>query len=192
MKLRPSLAVALAVLVGGGLALAANPSIDAHPDTVEQWARSVLAHVWPGASRVALQGAQAVARGETYYGKGWKNACKGSHNWGAVQSTDATGCAATDTHPDANGGSTPYAARFRVYATDDDGAADFLRILLRGDVPAALEAGDAHAIAAAMHANGYYEGFGATVADRIQNYANAIAKNARAVASGNAEPLLVS
>lgn len=189
---------ALGVLGVGLVALAASASSapPGKPDAVEQWARGVLRRVWPAstlpASPTALQAAQAVARGETYYGRGWKNACTGSRNWGALQSTDGTGCAATDTHPTASGASVPYAARFRVYDTDDAGAADFLRVLLRGGVSAALAAGDAQAIAAAMHANGYFEGFGATVEDRIRNYASAIAKNARAVAAGNAEPLVVT
>jgi len=124
----------------------------------------------------------AVALLETQFGSGWKGAGAGSHNQGAVQCGKGwTGArfVYTDTHPNADGTSTGYSACFRSYATDQDGWDDLARVLYLGrriGVAAAARRGDWPAVSREMHATGYYEGFGATVEDRIANHARAMAR----------------
>lgn len=159
----------------------------------DAWARGILQSVWPGQTRQAYQAVQAVSRGEGYYGRGWSGDCVGSNNWGAVQvPCSQGGCQYTDTHPTASGGSIAYAACFAVDPTPELGAQRFLHAMLKPPVLAVINSGDAHAIAAAMYQGHYYEGFGSTVEQRIGHYADAILKNAKAIAANNNEPLLLT
>ena len=102
----------------------------------------------------------AVAALETGFGsgKGWKDPdpaelAAGSNNWGAVQtssSVEGQYFTATDHHKDG----TAYRARFRVYPTAQDGAADYLRILKR---TGALSQTSVRAFAYQMHKGHYFE-----------------------------------
>ena len=169
-----------------------------------------------------LQLVQAVSRGEGGYGLASYalldiepgpnyGAVIGSstqtNNWGATQAGSppcdpATSFMATDTSPNRKTAENPkgyYNACFRRNPTPEAGCASFLKILLVGSsshprqgVREAVRTGSADEVARAMHASGYYEGFGATVEDRITNYANAIAKNAERIAVNLGEPLLVT
>jgi hypothetical protein len=104
------------------------------------------------------QFAQAVALGESSYGRGWKEPGVGSFNWGAVQAgrppcNPATSFGYGDTHADGEG----YAACFRKYASDVDGAADFIRIMYKPNVLAAANDGNISGVSAGMRANRYFE-----------------------------------
>ncbi len=147
-----------------------------------------------------LQTALAIARHET--GWGAYKPFGGSHNWGAVQccKPDASGqCPpgsflAKDSSPTDAGGSVPYAICFKSYPDDEAGARHFLEILAvkRPAVRRALPTGSAVRVAEAMYDSHYFEGFGKTREARIQGYATAVERNARAVASALGEPLLVT
>lgn len=115
----------------------------------------------------ALQIAQGVSRGESYYGQAtYKNLADGTsqtgtNNWtaqqcGSMRPPCAVPCfEATDTR--ANG--DRYQACFRRFATPEEGAAAFLRTLYqqRPEVLAAANAGDVDLVAERMRASKYYE-----------------------------------
>jgi len=178
----------------------------------DQNARSILEQAWvmvkglPEATPSSLQAAQAIARFEGTYGEQWKRCPRVVNNWGAVQvpgtaremdqppPTCPPGSAiCTDTRPTDSGKSVPFQVCFDAPATPQQGAATFLRTLLAQRPPVAdvIASGNADAIASAMHRTHYFGGFGKTDAERIGNYAKAIASNASSVASGVGEPLMV-
>lgn len=190
--------------------------------------RAILAAAWDrlaGAGKAkpatvaGLQAAAAIVLGEGGYGDRWQGAGVGSNNWGAIQcKSQATPCPAgcfaqDDTHSDGS----KYHACFKVYATPDEGAEDFLKEVLvrRPDTAAALagEALDADAIARAMYFENYYQGFcqkaaraghfnGPNVRNKDQDpicqaeamggYAKSIASLAATVATALEEPTLVT
>ena len=150
------------------------------------------------ARRHAVQLLQAVGWCEGQYGAGWKGAGVGSNNWGAVQAGSGWGGKTfvyTDTHPNDDGSSTPYQVKFRYYDSAQAGADDLCRQVFlssrdKGDgVLKAALAGDIAAFSAAMHARGYYEGFGRTVTDRINNHAKWITGGLRTIALSLCEPM---
>lgn len=129
-----------------------------------------------------------------------------SNNWGAVQAGSppcdpSRSFEATDSSPARRTEDNPagyYQACFRRYETEDEGCASFLRTLLVGSkafdrsaVREAARGGSADEVAAAMHASHYFEGFGATVSERVDHYADAIEKNAASIARNLGEPMYV-
>ena len=149
-------------------------------------AYAILVAAWdtvrvPPPTEAHLHVAMCVARHETRYGRSWQGAMIGSHNWGAIQAgrpPAKTGYSRLyqDSHPNKNGSNTSYAICFREYPTDEDGARDLLRVLFakRPFVLRAAETGNLKSVAKEMHATGYFEGFGATIEDRIRGYQNAL------------------
>lgn len=133
-----------------------------------------------------------VACLETSYGDGWKGAGKGSFNMGAIQ------CGANwkgerfsyiDTHPTKDGKNVPYRIDFRKYPTVDAGWDDLVNVVFinrgRQRVREAAQGGDFYLVSKRLHDTGYYEGFGKTVPDRIQNHYRALA---RSIASADGAP----
>jgi len=123
--------------------------------------------------------AGAVAFLESRYGQGWSGAGRGSHNWGAIQAGNKwTGARFTysDTHPNPDGTSTSYRVDFRAYPTNDDGAADLLRVvyLARPSVLEAATSGSSYGVSRALYQTRYYEGFGPTPEARIENHHRAL------------------
>jgi hypothetical protein len=160
--------------------------LTAHDDP---WARSVLLSVWPSQQWVpslgALQAVQAVGRLEGRYGYPNDPQWKDSHNWGAIQAphgTDADSFEHRDTHADG----TVYIARFRKYATDEEGARDLIRELYRRAPVAAVLSGPtpiaSTAVAKAMHDTHYFE-------LKPELYAKRIYDNAKAIATAMGESL---
>lgn len=140
-----------------------------------------------GASSIGAERALAgVAFLETGYGGGWKGAGKGSFNMGAIQAGSWAGATFeyTDTHPNADGTSTPYRIAFRKYPTERAGWEDLVKVVFvnrgRSVVLAAAQKGDLLGVSQGLHRTGYYEGFGKTVADRIANHHAALARAVRA------------
>lgn len=142
---------------------------------------------------------QCVALHESSYGAGWRGAGKGSWNMGAIQAgrppcNTAGAFEYTDTHPTKGGGLIPYRICFRKY---QDAAAGFagLAATLYARRPSVLEAASAvhfdifYKVASAMWRTGYYEGFGATKAIRISNYAIALKHAGAAIARALDEPM---
>lgn len=140
---------------------------------------------------------------ETGFSRRWGQAGQRSNNAGAVQSgrppcNPSTSFIYTDTHPNPDGTSTPYSICFKKYPTLVDGVADVARIMYREiRVGAeyrrpALDAamiGDLYGVSAGMRAQGYYEGFGRTQAERIGNHHRALENAVRVVAIALGEPM---
>jgi hypothetical protein len=96
-----------------------------------------------------------VARGEGYYGRGWKQGQgAGSHNWGAVQ---GSGSAGSFPHIDYHADGTSYTGYFKAYQTDEEGFLDMARILLKQNVKQALDRGSLKKAVYAQHDNRYFE-----------------------------------
>lgn len=137
-----------------------------------------IAAVSDGASR-HLQGVGGL---ETGYGDAWRAAGRGSNNIGAIQagtSWHGDTFAYTDTHPNADGTSTPYSAKFRAYPTPLDGWIDLARVMYggrRGDVYLLAKRGDTYSVSEGLRLTQYYEGFGPTVHDRVRNHMLALRK----------------
>ena len=143
-------------------------------------------------SPTVVQGLMAVSRHETCFSE-----CKpfiGAHNYGAIQCGVVAdkagkcpgGCIpARDTSPTASGGNIAYLGCFRAKSSADEGIADFVRLMTvqRPLIAEALPSGDARQIAWAMRKSYYFEGFGKTQEERVENYAVAIARNAKANAA---------
>ena len=126
----------------------ASSSVDAN-------AYAVAKRAAPSMPEAERQYVLAVARGEGFYGRGWKpGEGAGSHNWGAVQ---GTGPAGSFLHLDHHADGTPYHAPFKAYHTDEEGFLDMARILLKPNVKAAVAKGDLQGAVLAQHSNHYFE-----------------------------------
>lgn len=125
---------------------------------------------------------QAVAWLETNYASSWKGAGIGSWNFGAIQKGGWKGefFEYTDTHPNADGTSTPYRIGFRKYPTAEAGVEDLCRVVYQafGTRQQALAcAGKGDTLGFSTWLNkypAYYEGFGRTAAERIANHHKAV------------------
>jgi hypothetical protein len=88
---------------------------------------------------------------ESSWGKGWKEPCANSNNWGAVHSykSDGKRCAYGEASPDGS-----YGAYMAVYDTPEDGAADFIKIAYarRLKVRKAAAQGDWHSAVVELYA----------------------------------------
>jgi len=166
----------------------------------EHWARNVII----GAAEslglhlnvAQAQAIQAVSRGESAYGRGWKTAeGQNSNNWGAVQAgkppcNPASSFEYTDSFPNKDGTSTKYQACFKKYATPEEGAAHVVRLLMisRPTTRDAALSGSLHGVSKTMYDTGYYQGFGATPEKRIANHVSALQKNLDAITKALGEP----
>lgn len=147
-------------------------------------------------ARCELQCLQGVAWLETSYGSAWKPPGDKSKNLGACQagsSWHGDTFTYTDTHPNADGTSTPYTVKFRAYATWADAAADLVKIVYvnnsRSSALAAAGREDTLAFSVALHDTGYYEGFGATVGIREAHHHDAVVTAIRRQCAALGEPL---
>lgn len=126
---------------------------------------------------------------ETHYGSAWKTPGDGSCNWGAVQCVhpakvrlpgqtwgDCDSFAYIDTHPQPDGTSTPYRVAFARWESHEGGALGLVAAVY-GQRPSVLQAagrGDLYGVSAELRKTGYYEGWGKTQEDRIQNHLAAL------------------
>lgn len=117
----------------------------------------------PTLSEVERQYALSVARGEGFYGKGWKGPGVGSKNWGAVQ---GSGPAGSFSNVDHHADGSSYVGSFKRYNTDEEGFGDMVDVLYRGGkrkevgakaIKDALARGSLRDAVLAQHANGYFE-----------------------------------
>ncbi len=153
--------------------------------------------------RCEMQCVQAVAWLETSYGAGWKAPQPGEDrtgsrcfNFGACQAGPSWAGPTfvyTDTHPTSSGASVPYTVKFRAYHSALEGARDLVKIVYvnRGRAAVLEAAGrqDTAGFSRQLHNTGYYEGFGATVGERISHHHDAVVKAIRRQCSALAEPL---
>lgn len=121
----------------------------------------------------------AVALHETTFGAGWRDEGAGSNNMGALHATSSwpgETFGGTDSSPTDAGGKIIYPQAFRKYATPLEGWEDLVRVLYvqMSKVRQAAATGDARAVARAMYAAKYYQGSGATEAERIGGYEQAL------------------
>lgn len=121
---------------------------------------------------------------ETTYGTGWKGPGVDSFNMGAIQKgTGWTGdtFVYTDTHPNDDGTSTPYRIEFRKYRNKVEGWEDLAKVAYvnrkRATVKVEAHANRTYGVSSELHRTGYYEGFGATVDDRIRNHYRSLARS---------------
>ena len=151
--------------------------------------------------REPFRGEIAVLAGvaclETSYGDGWRGSGKGSNNMGAIQcgsSWKGDRFSYIDTHPTADGKNVPYRIDFRKYLTPDAGWDDLVKVVYenrgRSCVRNAACVGDYYLASKFLHDTGYYEGFGKTVQERIQNHHRALMRSI-AAADGAQKPTVV-
>jgi len=130
------------------------------------------------------QAAQGIAWLETRYGTAWLGAGVGSRNWGAVTRSKppcdtATSFLYTDSAPQGDGTNKTYSVCFKKYLTDELAAADLINIAFgsrfkpKGALAPAT-AGDLYGVSAALRAQSYYLGFGATRTEQIANHYKAL------------------
>lgn len=140
---------------------------------------------------------QAVGCLESSYGSGWKDAGRGSHNWGAIQhkcppcqpSVTAEpgkhGCFTyRDSTPQSDGTSKSYAVCFRTWVSDEEGVEALVRTVYSARRKAVLEAaktGNVWGFSAAMYDTGYFQGFGATREARISHHADSMRRIVAAI-----------
>jgi len=143
-----------------------------------------------------IKGLMAVSSHETCF-----SACPpflGANNFGAIQCNHVAdkqgkcgaGCIpARDTSPKDDGTSVGYLGCFEAKSTIDEGVGRFVKLMTvdRPGIGKALETGSANAIAQAMRDARYYEGFGKNQAERVNNYAVAIDRNAKLIANRTQE-----
>jgi len=143
-----------------------------------------------------LQDAQAVCWLETGNSQTWKPPGFQPWNFGAQQATSSwTGetFTYTDTHPNADGTSTSYSVKFRKYPNAAAGIDDFLRVLYQNNgrdktvLPAVAKG--TLAFSTALRASSYYEGFGATIGERIAHHHDAVVNAIRRMCANLGEPL---
>lgn len=129
------------------------------------------------------QCAQAIAWLEAQYGDGWAHdkAGAGSHNWGAIQAGagwQGKTFEHADSSPKKDGTNSWYVTKFRSYPDDTAGASDLVLCVYswhgRIGVMSAARAGDILGVSEELHRTGYYEGYGASVEDRINNHHKAV------------------
>jgi hypothetical protein len=118
---------------------------------------------------------------ETNYGAGWKGDGANSNNIGAIHADPSWSgdvFLSKDTRPNADGSSTEYYTRFKKYATAADGWNDLVDTAFiqhgRSSVRAAARVNDWLGVSTALYQTGYYEGFGATDAERIAGHRKAL------------------
>lgn len=132
-------------------------------------------------SRFEAQLVQGVALQESGYGTAWQGACAGSHNWGAVQSRDGSGCDYTDSYPDG----TRYAQKFVVYADDVSGAAAVVSLMTKSMPLVAGELRAGRGVWNVCQAMFYSHYFGAACPNALARY-GAAAKQSLAFGTGKA------
>lgn len=199
--------------VTGSDPLVLLPSALGHSADVHRWARGVLERAWqdvfPGddPSLEELQSIQALAAHDGQYGRGWPNkispvsglmtSMQNCNNWGAIQckckAVDGQCCEGCgywyDSTPTAQG-QRYFEQCFRCYPTPEAGAADVIRFLAQG-YPAAMEAlptGNLDEIAWQMRLGNYFHGFTPDKREAARQYAEAMRKQAEAIAEALDEP----
>lgn len=144
-----------------------------------------------------LQCLQAIGWLETNYAGSWHGPGIGSWNFGAIQRGGWNGSffEYTDTHPNADGTSTPYKIGFRKYHDAVSGVADLCKVVylafdrIKRVLPAATR-GDLLAFSTELHKYPcYYEGFGASNAERIAHHCAAVTNAIRLQCAELGEPM---
>ena len=153
-----------------------------HRDARQLCAAAFAEQIQREGTTAELQCLQAIAWLETNYGSSWHGGGAGSFNMGAIQKGGWTGEAFTytDTHPNKDGTSTPYQIGFRKYPNAIAGFQDLCRVVYtlfetRRQALRCAGKNDTLGFSAWLHQYPcYYEGFGATDAERIGHHHAAV------------------
>lgn len=156
-----------------GTGASATVSVPVSPSqNTDRWAYETAKRALPSIAEPGIQYLVTVARGEGFYGKGWKGPGVGSNNWGAVQ---GKGNAGSFPNQDHHADGKAYTGEFKKYLTPEDGAKDMAKVLLKPNVLNALSNGDLEGAVKAQHANGYFELDPKKYFDAVQrNYAQLV------------------
>lgn len=184
---------------------------------IHLWARDILIQAFREVmsrepSAAELQGAQAVAWGESNYGRGWvkgtDSRAKASNNWGAIQAGKPNNgvCPAgtflyEDTHPTKSGTNVKYQICFRAYGTPLEGAKDLIKTLYgskrKGNADEsrgvgllnATRDGSVEGFSTSMYDTGYYEGWGKNREERIANHVKYMNRHLKTISKATGEPI---
>ena len=144
-------------------------------------AREVLTDIFGSCTEGEVKALCGVSWLETHYGESWEGAGKGSRNKGAIQCGRGwTGkrFSYVDTHPNPDGTSTTYRVDFRAYDSEAESWKDLAKVVYvnchRYSVRNAAKSNDWYGVSQNLRLTGYYEGFGKTQEDRIQNHYRAL------------------
>jgi peptidoglycan hydrolase-like protein with peptidoglycan-binding domain len=168
-----------------------------HTDMRALVATAFAAQVGRQGTLPELQCLQSIGWLETNYASSWHGPGVDSWNFGAIQRGGWSGSffEYTDTHPNPDGTSTPYKIGFRKYPDAVSGVADLCKVVymafdrLHRVLPAASR-GDLLAFSTELHrAPCYYEGFGATDAERIAHHCAAVTSAIRLQCAELGEPM---
>lgn len=126
-------------------------------------AASLIRKTLPDVGKRARLLVQIIGWLESNYGRGWKDAGVGSHNWGAIQgSYQGSSFPYSDSRPNPADPDNPlrYETTFRAYPNDEEGIADLWSLLKRRYRKAVAKArsGSWGAVSQALYDGGYYEG----------------------------------
>lgn len=185
-----------------------------HSPEVHRWARAALLEGWPMArpgeepTLEALQAIQSLAAHDGQYGRGWpdhaspitgyQTSMSSCNNWGAIQCTNCKpvdgqcceGCGYWYDSRPTDAGQVQFEQCFKCYSTPAEGAADVLRFLSHyPKVIAALPSGNLDEIAWQMRLGNYFQGFTTDKREAARQYAEAMRKQAVAIADAMGEPL---
>ncbi len=146
------------------------------------------------ATRPEAQCVQAVAWLESSYGQ-WRAPGTGSFNFGAIQGKGNAGSFTyNDSHPLPDGSSKTYTTQFKRYASALDGAIDLVRTVYqiagrdRLVLPSAQK-GDTFGFSTGLRSTGYFEGYGATIAERVEHHRRAVQNACTLMARELSEPM---
>jgi len=205
---------------GDGVYVIACPPVAADigdpADGARQAAREALREAWgavpglPTMTEAALQMVQAVALGGEgsdgagcWTSRGSAPPCPGvCHNWaglqlpgsptthdGSVPACPAGSAPCTDRLADG----TPFGVCFKTYASQAEGARDYLqRLLVTHGVGPVVGGGNADLVARVMYESHYFTGTSGTAEERIAAYANNIANAAERIAASLGEDVMVT
>lgn len=145
-------------------------------------------------SLIEIQVPQSIAYMEGHYGHDYQNAEESALNWGSVHCKaphpPCPGCfVAKDVSPKSG---KRYDACFRIYATDEEGAADLVReVYRRRIVREAIPSGDSLHIADAMERSSYFKAYPKVREKRVWGYASTMHEVAEEIARHMREPLML-
>lgn len=198
----------------GPLVFAPAPALG-HTAETHRWARGVLLRAWdrwlPGDEPTLeeIQAIQSLAAHDGQYGRGWpdkpspltgyQTSMSQCNNWGAIQckckaenGVCCEGCGYWFDSTPTPEGQRYFEQCFRCYATPEDGALDVLKFLGAGypKVMDALPSGNLDEIAWQMRLGNYFHGFTTDKREAARQYAEAMEKQAKAIAEALDEPLV--
>ena len=135
-------------------------------------ALAILNKMGPNLTQAEKHYVASVARGESFYGNGWKKPGEGlgSNNWGAI-TTSNTDPTTSFPHIDHTESGKEIIQRYKIYSSPEAGAADLIRVLLKDNVKKAINTGNGDNAVAEQKANRYFTAKAAAYKEMVRrNY----------------------